>query len=117
LAHALRSGAITLLGIILAAVPLALWVAWTEAMLLAVVGAAVVSAALLVVLIDFGPPEADSSAAAAHDLRRRALPAEAIEEIHGIFPLTYHHSLVGRARFHRAMRRVMQMLGPERHSR
>jgi hypothetical protein len=46
LAERLRSFAMTMLGLVLSFVPLGLWFAWTEAMLLAVVVIAVVSAVL-----------------------------------------------------------------------
>jgi hypothetical protein len=103
---ALRSGAMTFLGIVLALVPPALWVAWTETLLLTVVLIGVASAVLLVLLADFGPEEAPPREAP----RREVLDEAAVAELHRIFPLTYHHSLVGRARFHRAMHRVLQLI-------
>jgi hypothetical protein len=36
---------------------------------------------------------------------RKTLARESIAEIHRIFPLTYHHSLIEKTRFHQAMER------------
>ena len=116
LIEALRSGAMTVLGIVLALVPPALWVAWTEAMLFMVVLVAMLSAGLLVLLADLGP-EADCREARRPVPRRDILTDEAVAELHRIFRLTYHHSLVGRARFQRAMRKVLQLIGSHGHRR
>jgi hypothetical protein len=100
----------TLLGIILALVPPALWVAWTETILLGVTVTGLVSAAALVLLAesearDFADAQAGEDAA-----RRRALADQSIIEIHRIFPLTYHHALVEKSRFRQTMERVRQLL-------
>lgn len=106
-ADRLRSIAVTALGIVLALVPPALWVAWTETGLLAVAAVGVVAAALLVGLADYGGSKEGRNKAACADSR---LPDEAIAELHRIFPLTYHHSLVEKARFHQAMNKLRQRL-------
>jgi hypothetical protein len=100
----------TFLGIILSLVPPALWVAWTEAMLLAVVGVGVVSAVALVVVADAGCQADDDPNAAASFEQRRVLADRSMAEIHSVFPLTYHHSLVEKTRFRQAMERVRQLL-------
>ena len=105
-----RSIAMTVLGVILSLIPPALWFAWTETMLLAVVAIGVVSAAALVVLADSEPQGGDDPEAAAHVARRRMLADRSIVEIHRIFPLTYHHSLVDKTRFRQAMEKVRQLL-------
>ena len=105
-----RSITMTVLGVILSLIPPALWFAWTETMLLVVIAIGVVSAAALVVLADTGPEGGEDPEAAASVAKRRILADRSIVEIHRIFPLTYHHSLVDKARFRQAMEKVRQLL-------
>ena len=106
----LKSIAMTILGIILSLVPPALWFAWTETMLLAVIAIGIVSAAALIVLADSKSGGVEDPQAADEIAKRRSLADQSVAEIHRIFPLTYHHSLVERTRFRRAMERVRQIL-------
>ena len=101
---------ITVLGIILAAVPLGLWVAWTRAGFLIVLAAGVVSVVLLGALISHLPPDADGATSGNSGESRPVITNEFVEEIHGIFPLTYHHSRIEKARFRRAMDRLRAMM-------
>lgn len=95
----------TVLGIVLALVPLALWVAWTEVMLMMVLAVAAVAAALLTVLAEFENRAVEVNGGGS----REALTDESIAEIHRIFPLVYHHSLKENARFRGAMERVHRL--------
>jgi hypothetical protein len=114
LAGSLRSIAASILGIILSVVPLALWVAWTETVLLVVVAVGAASAVLLVVLMEGEAPAPDGSQAPRQHDVRPMFPDESVAEIHRVFPLTYHHSLRPRARFVRAMEKVSRrMKGPD----
>ena len=107
----LRSIGVTVFGIVLALIPPALWVAWTETGLLAVVAVGVVSAAALVILADSGPQDVEDRQPP-HDVKtRKTLSDASIVEIHRIFPLTYHHSLVEKARFRQAMEKIRRLLG------
>jgi hypothetical protein len=115
LVDTLRSAAATILGATLAVVPLALWVAWTETILLAVVAIGAASAVLLVVLAERDAAIADGSRSEHHADARPTITDEAVAEIHRVFPLTYHHSLKPRARFLRAMERLARrMKAPDR---
>jgi hypothetical protein len=78
----------TFLGIVLSLVPLALWFAWTETILLVVVAIGVVSAAALVVLADAGSQATDETSAVASVEQRRTLADRSVAEIHRVFPLT-----------------------------
>jgi hypothetical protein len=89
------------LGMLLAATPLALWIAWTAALVLWVMLLAMVSAALLVLLTR---DEREGSGSAV------ALPEEFIDEVQQLFPLTYHHSRFETPRFRRAMQRLSRLL-------
>lgn len=110
-ADQLRSIGMTLLGIVLALIPPALWVAWTETGLLVVVAVGVACAAALVVLAD-SQPQVVEDRHHHDDLKtRKTLSDASIVEIHRIFPLTYHHSLVEKARFRQTMDKIRRMLG------
>ena len=90
----------TSLGIVLAAMPVALWVAWSPIAWAVVVAAGLVAAALLIALDHRRMPE-DASA-----LPREAAPAlpdTFVATVHEVFPLTYHHSREGPRRFRDAM--------------
>jgi hypothetical protein len=113
-AERLSSCGETGLGLVLAATPVALWIAWTETVLLSVMAVAVVSAALLVLLTDFSRRTIDDPLGGVGAAGKVALPDEFVDEVHRLFPLTYHHSLVGRARFRRAMERLSDLIAKSR---
>jgi hypothetical protein len=100
-----NSGMRLLLGIVLAVTPLALWIAWTPALVLAVMAISLVGAVLLVVLNDRSPEAQRGSGEAP-----APLPEEFIDEVHRLFPLTYHHTLVGNPRFERVMTRLRRLI-------
>jgi hypothetical protein len=93
------------LGIVLALVPVALWVAWTPLVWVIVVAVGIVAAALLIA-ITYWYPQAEERASGA----RPELPDEGIAAIHEVFPLTYHHSFRQTARFRRAMDALRRVL-------
>ena len=98
----MRRAATTLLGVILALTPGALWIAWTPSLLIGVMAVALVSAGLLVLLTESSPRDP-----AAQD-GKVALPEEFVDEVQRLFPLTYHHSAAGPARFRQTMERLSQ---------
>lgn len=110
LAERLRSFAMTALGLVLSLVPLGLWVAWTEILLLAVVVIAVVSAALLVLLSEWQGPAAEELQALRQRATREVLSDESVAEMHRLFPLTYHHGRRHTPRFRRAMAEVLRLV-------
>lgn len=99
----LRELAQTLLGLVLAVTPLAMWVAWTPALLAGVLAVALLSAGLLVLLTDALP-------ARTPDVRAR-LSEEFLEEVQHLHPMIYHHSGRRSSRFHRTMRRLARRSG------
>jgi hypothetical protein len=113
-AQRLASSAETGLGLVLAATPLGLWIAWTETLLLSVIAVAVVCAALLVLLTDFSRSAGDEPRAGDGGADQAVLPEGFVDEVHRLFPLTYHHSLSGSARFRRAMARLSGLIGRPR---
>ena len=103
----LFAAAETVLGLALAAAPVALWVAWSPQMLVAVVAVTLVCAVLLVGLHARGASSrASGSSAGEPAWRGAALPEGFVDEVHRLFPLTHHHAWTGTARFRRAMRRL-----------
>jgi hypothetical protein len=95
------------LGILLAMTPLALWIAWTPALVLSVMLASIACAALLVLLTE--PSQRNASL--------HLLPADFIDEVHRLFPLTYHHSKRETPRFRQAMRRLSEMMERDKAAR
>jgi len=107
----LLHAATTLLGLVMVLTPLALWVAWSETMLLAVAAVgAVATLALLLVrrLTDRDGGTADGAA------RRHARPPEVpdafLKELSGMGPFTYHNRLTGDRKFRLKMARLRKLL-------
>jgi len=103
------SGVLAGLGIILALAPVGLWVAWSLFVLAVVVATIAVSAALFIVLHDHHAPVGDPRAEAEYR-SAMAVQDELVDEVHRIFPLTYHHSNRPRARFRRAMEKIRNLI-------
>ena len=104
----MRRVATTLLGVILAVTPAALWIAWSATLVFAVMAVALASSVLLVLLTEASPPSRDGKDG------RATLPEGFIDEVHRLFPLTYHHSSAGPSRFRLAMKRLSQELPKSR---
>ena len=103
----LAAAASTLLGVILAVTPVLLWVAWSETVLFIVVAVAIVSAGLFVSIEERLHRASDGPGGGAGHAR---LPDQFVEEIHQIFPMTYHHSMQPRARFRQTMEKLSRMI-------
>ena len=103
----LTAAATTLLGAILAATPAALWISWSPTVLFIVVAVALASAGLFVLLAELAERTTRQSPAADD---RVVLPDEFIAEVHELFPLTYHHSMLETARFRRAMEKLSRLI-------
>lgn len=98
------------LGLILAAVPLALWVAWSPFVFALVLAVGIASVALLIAWPYLLPSCDEVGESPRRVAPLVALPGEFVEELHRIFPLTYHHSLKERARFRRAMEKIRPLV-------
>ncbi len=108
MANRFASIGVTVVGIILAAVPLALWVAWTPFGFLVVLAVGAVSMVLLGVLLSRLPPGIDDPHRQHDDETRVVLSDEFVEEIHKISPLVYHNARIENARFRRTMDRLRE---------
>lgn len=102
--------AATGLGIVLAVTPVALWIAWTATLVVCVLLVAIVSAALFALLTERLARRTGNQSGREGTGSRVLLPDEFIEEVHRLFPLTYHHSRHETARFRQAMRRLSGLI-------
>jgi hypothetical protein len=103
------SAAEVALGIVLALSPVTFWVAWTPSLLLGAMAVAVVSGALLGLLHDWRASREPSGFPRSAASLQPVLPDGFVDEIHRIYPLTYHHSNIGRGRFRRAMENLRML--------
>jgi hypothetical protein len=97
------------LGIVLALSPVTFWVAWSPSLLLGAVAVAVISGVLLGLIHDWRISRESAGAGRQTGSPQPVLPDGFVEEIHRIFPLTYHHSNLGRWRFRRAMEKLRKL--------
>lgn len=104
------SAGVTACGIVLAATPLALWIAWTPSVFLLVLVSAALSVVSLGVLLSRIPRGGEAPVDGNEDLGRSRLPDGFVEEIHAIYPLNYHHSRIEKPRFRRTMDRLRRMM-------
>jgi len=100
----------TVLGSLLALVPLALWVAWSPAVLLAVLATGGVCAALLVALSELRDEPLEGVRSPRDDAARTDVPDAFVEELHHLFPLVYHHSRREKQRFRRTMEALRRLI-------
>ncbi len=84
----LRSIGVVVLGIILAAVPLALWVAWTSAIFLVVLAMGWASAVLIIALVDWQRFAGDNENALRGGASAASVSDEFVAEVQRISPLT-----------------------------
>lgn len=106
----LRTVAVTVLGVALALVPLALWIAWSTFVFTLVLVVCAASGALLVVLLGGERPLAGDRNDALGGHERQAVSDEFVAEVHRIFPLTHHHRRNGTARFRAAMKNLRRLI-------
>jgi hypothetical protein len=101
---------VTGLGIVLAVTPVALWIAWTATLVVCVMLVAIVSAALFVLLTELLHQRTQNQSGREGTGSGATLPDEFIEEVHRLFPLTYHHSRLETSRFRQAMKRLSRLI-------
>jgi hypothetical protein len=104
-----REAGMVLLGLVLAGVPLALWVAWSELVLFAVLAVCALAALLFIALAWLGkdtavPPPA--ATAGPHEV----VSDEFVAELHRLTPFTYHHRRLGDPRLRRKFARLLTLL-------
>lgn len=82
------------IGLVLAVIPLALWVAWSESVFFAVLALLAVATVVFIALARPGPEEQ----APPRVEPRQILSDDFIAELHRLVPFTYHHRRLGDTR-------------------
>ncbi len=98
------------LGLVLMVTPLALWVAWTETIFLAVLATGATALVLYGVLDRFERPANPARSETSDDVRAVILPDELIVELQELHPFIHHHRPSGGPKFHTAMNRLKKHL-------
>ena len=98
------------LGLVLMVTPLALWVAWTETIFLAVLATGATALVLYGVLDRFERPANPARRETSDHLRAVNLPDELIVELQDLHPFIHHHRPSGGPKFHTAMSRLKKHL-------
>ena len=110
LTDGLTTFGLNLLGAILMITPLALWVAWTETVLFIVLATGVMAGALYCLLALCEKPADLAQGETATNGPPETVPDAFVDELHGLFPLTYHHRRLGDPKFQRKMDRLKSLL-------
>lgn len=98
------------LGLVIMVTPLALWVAWTEVILFAVLAAFTAAAGLYCVLVRYEKPDHRGDGEHAAHARPGPLPDEAVAELQALHPFIHHHRPSNGAAFRAAMDKVKRLL-------
>jgi len=116
LADNLATLGLIFLGLVLMVTPLALWVAWTESLFLAVLATGVTAGVLYCLLVGFEKPADPARSETSDDLRLGDVPDRYIEELQGLHPFIHHHRASGGPKLRRAMDHMKRYLygAPER---
>ena len=99
-----------ILGLVLVFSPLALWVAWSEQVLLLVLSGGIAAIIALALIYRLSGDERDDAVAASGG-RPASLSDEFIAEVSSMAPWIYHNRLSGDSRFQAKMRRLRKLLG------
>ena len=99
-----------LLGLVMMVTPLALWVAWTGTIFLAVLATFATAAVLYGVLFRFERPANPAQSEPSDDVRAVILPDKIIVELQKLHPFIHHHRPSGGSKFHTAMHHLKKHL-------
>ena len=109
----LRWIALTALGLILAATPLALWVAWSQPVfVLILVTGGLAGVFFYLLYVDHSEP--DERGRTDHREKIHRLDERVLSELSDMGPFVYHNRLSGDSRFVAGMRRLKQSIAVER---
>ncbi len=98
------------LGLVLMVTPLALWVAWTETIFLAVLATGATALVLYGVLDRFETPANPAQSETSDHVRAVILPDEITAELQDLHPFIHHHRPSGGPKFRTAMSRLKKHL-------
>ncbi len=110
LADGLITLGLILLGLILAMTPLALWVAWTQTILLIILAIGAVAGVLYCVLADYEKPADLGRSEPFNHGPTGNVSDEFVAELQRLSPFIYHNRLLGDLKFQRAMDRLKKLL-------
>lgn len=105
-----REAGLVVLGLILAVIPLALWLAWSEPVYWGVLTVCLAASALFLVLSWLGRGETEEERLRALAKPPQQLSPEFIAELHRITPLTYHHRRLGDPRLRGKFLKLLALL-------
>ncbi len=103
IADSLVALGLMLLGFVLMVTPLALWVAWTDTILLGVLATGATAGVLYCVLVRFERPANPAKGEPSDYGRAVMLPDKIIVELQKLHPFIHHHRPSGAPKFHTAM--------------
>ena len=109
-ADSLITPGLILLGLVVMVTPLALWVAWTDTLLLVVLAAGATAGVLYCVLVRFEKPVDPAQSEPSDYVRAENLPDEMIEELQSLHPFIHHHRPSGGSKFQIAMYHLKKRL-------
>jgi hypothetical protein len=109
-AHALRTIAFALLGFVVAATPLALWIAWTNAVFFGVLLIGAVAGVLYCFFADIANMRPIGPLAFPDMGRRATLDDEFVRDAQRLHPFVHHHRPAGSPKFAAIMTRLKRYL-------
>ena len=112
-ADSLRSTGLLVFGFLLMMTPLALWVAWSDTILLLVLAVGTMAGVLYCVLVPFEGPAPSPGNRASVPVQGETLPDGLIEELQSLHPFIHHHRPSGGSRFRIVMGRLKARLDRE----
>jgi len=109
-AHALRTIGFTLLGMVVAATPLALWIAWSHTVFFGVLLIGAAAAALYCFFADVANMRPMGPHAFPDNFRKAAIPDKIVRDVQRLHPFVHHHRPAGGARFSAMMAQLKRYL-------
>lgn len=109
-ADTLVSFGLVVLGLILMATPLAIWVAWSGTVLVIVLATGTAAGVLYCVLVRFEKPASTKGREAPAKAPPEGLPEPVMDELQKLHPFVHHNRQSESPEFHAAMRRVKKRL-------
>ena len=98
------------LGLTLMITPLALWVAWTETILLVVLAVGILAGVLYCLLVRYDKSALPVRRDAPDGRRLDDLPDETVEQLQRLHPFIHHHRASGGPKYQRAMAHLKRLL-------
>ncbi len=109
-AEGLREFGLTAFGIVLALMPLALWVAWSETVFVVVLTSGLTAGVACCLLAHDWRPAFDARGGTPGPRPTRVSTDEFIAGLHELFPLIHHHRRLGDPVFQRKMDALKRLL-------